>query len=153
MMGSVNARLSLAAVCLAVLLAGCGAAEPQLYPFDPPPNIPAGQDLMDVPDDLVNDLIEAQTIQRREDALAAVADGRLVLSGPGVVDAIREHRIMTGMTVEEVVWSICSQPTSVRDQGPPGGHTLLWEPQERRNAKRFWVRFDEWGKASAAGVD
>jgi len=153
MMGSVNARLSLAAVCLAVLLAGCGAAEPQLYPFDPPPNIPAGQDLMDVPDDLVNDLIEAQTIQRREDALAAVADGRLVLSGPGVVDAIREHRIMTGMTVEEVVWSICSQPTSVRDQGPPGGHTLLWEPQERRAAKRFWVRFDEWGKASAAGVD
>jgi len=106
-----------------------------------------------VPDDLVNDLVEAQTIQRREDALAAVADGRLVLSGPGVVDAIREHRIMTGMTVEEVVWAICSQPTSVRDQGPPGGHTLLWEPQERRAARRFWVRFDEWGKAAAAGVD
>lgn len=153
MMGSVNARLSLAAVCVAALLAGCRAAEPELYPFDPPPNIPAGQDLMVVPDDLVNDLLEAQTIRLREDALAAVADGKLVLSGSGVEDAIRDHRIMTGMTVQEVVWAICSQPTSVRDQGPPGGHTLLWEPQERRSAKRFWVRFDENGKATAAGID
>jgi len=151
MMAAMRARLPLAA-CLAALLCCCGGVEPNLYPFDPPPNIPDSQELIQIPEEVVTAIADAQTIQLREDALAAVAEGRRVLSIPGALEAIRSHRILTGMTVEEVVWSIGAPPTRVRDQGPPGGHTLMWQPPSLLARDRVWVRFDEWGKAAAAGT-
>ena len=150
MMARMSGRLLFA--CVALLLAACRANEPSLYPFDPPPNIEPGQELLVVPADLIPVLADGQTIQLRESALDQVADGRRVLTGPGIVQAIRAHRILTGMAVEEVIWAIGGPPTRVRDQGPPGGHTLEWEVAAFQRNQRFWVRFDENGRATAAGT-
>ena len=156
-------RRPILAACLAALLPGCilalptsatispEASTPALYPLDPPPNIADGQELIVIPDAVVAAMAEPETMHLREATLQAVTEGRLVLTAPGRADAIRAHRIVTGMTVEEVILSIGSQPTNVRDQGPPGGQTLLWQPTGLLAAQRFWVRFDEWGHASSAG--
>lgn len=133
----------------AALLAGCSS--PPLHPLDPPPNIPAGLALLDVPAGLVAALSEETTLRLREDTLRAVAEGRHTLSGPGVAEAVAAHRIETGMTVEEVILAVGSHPTRVRDQGAPGGHTLLWEPSGLLAAQRFWVRFGNDGRVWAAG--
>lgn len=133
-------------------LLGCVFAKPELYPLDPPPNIAVGQVLYTVPDDIVAALADSEVALAREQGLAAVAAGRRQLSSPDVEASIHAHQVTTGMTVEEVVWSVGSQPSSVRDQGPPGGHTLLWQPPGWMGDRRFWVRFDEFGKVSAAGT-
>ena len=57
------------------------------------------------------------------------------------------------MTVQEVVLAVGAHPTSSRDQGPPGGHTLLWEPPSFRATWRFWVRLDGWGHTVSAGTN
>lgn len=132
-----------------LLLAGCSS--PPLHPLDPPPNIPAGQALLSVPAELVAVLSEDTTLRLREDTLRAVAEGRHALSGPGVAEAVAQHRIDTGMTVEEVILAVGGHPTRVRDQGAPGGHTLLWEPPGLLAAQRFWVRFGNDGRVWAAG--
>ncbi len=137
--------------CLLAALA-CSTPESALHPHDPPPNIAAGQLLYLVPEDVAAALAEPATLSLREVTLQAAAEGRRSFSSDGVEAAIRERRIETGMTVDEVVLAVCSQPTKVRDQGPPGGHTLLWEPPGLPAGRRFWVRFDEWGHASAAGT-
>jgi hypothetical protein len=155
MMAGVNRRPLLALACLAAALGAslgaCSAADPVLHPWDSPPNIVIGQVLLQVPDDLVAALADPETVRQREAALAAVAERRRVLSTPGLETAIRAHQVATGMTVDEVVWSVGSHPTGVRDQGPPGGHTLLWEAPGLKANRRFWVRLDEWGKVAAAG--
>gem|GEM_PF-6965727 len=150
-MAGVN-RSPLAAACLAVLLGGCFAAHPESYPLDPPPNIAPGQVLLELPYDLVEALTDPETLQRRDEALAAVANKRRTLSSPGIEAAIMAHQVTTGMTVEEVLWTVGGHPSAVRDQGPPGGHTLLWEPPGVLENRRLWVRFDEFGKVSAAGT-
>jgi len=142
----------LAPLLAAALLAGCAVDGPRLHPLDPPPNIAEGLVVFSVPEDLHDLLSEASTLELREVTLAAVADGRRVLSGPGVADAIANRRIETGMTVDEVVLAVGSQPTRVRDQGPPGGHTLLWEPHGLSAHRRFWVRFNEHGEVTGAGT-
>ncbi len=151
MMAGVNRR-PLAVACLCALLGACQGAQAPVHPLDPPPNISTGQVLLQLPDHLVAALADPETRRQRESALAAVAAGRRVLSSPGLETAILEHQVTTGMKVEEVVWSVGSQPSAVRDQGPPGGHTLLWEPPGLLADQRFWVRFDEFGRVSAAGT-
>jgi hypothetical protein len=141
----------LTAACLLAALA-CATPESALHPFDPPPNIAPGQPLFTVPDDLVAELAEATTLALREATLQAAAEGRRIFSGANVEAAIRAHRIETGMTVDEVVLAVGSQPTKIRDQGPPGGHTLLWEPPGSATHRRFWVRFDQDGHAMGAGT-
>jgi hypothetical protein len=141
------------AALLPALLTACNFWEAQRHPVDPPPNIAPGQELITVPDFMVEALSEPETAHVREAELQAVAEGRRSKVEPQNAEAVRAHRILTGMTVQEVVLSVGSHPTSIRDQGPPGGHTLLWEPPSFRATWRFWVRFDEWGKASAAGTN
>ncbi len=141
----------LAAACLLAALA-CSTPESALHPFDPPPNIERGQPLYTVPEDLVAELAESTTLALREATLQAAAGGRRNFTGPHVEAAIRAHRIETGMTVDEVVLAVGSQPTKIRDQGPPGGHTLLWEPVGSAAHRRFWVRFNQEGRAMGAGT-
>ncbi len=64
---------------------------------------------------------------------------------PDRVRRILAHQVLVGLTPQEVIWVFLSHPTRVRNQGPPGGHTLLWEPD------RYFVRFDQSGRAVAAG--
>ena len=136
-----------------VALPACNFWEAQRHPLDPPPNIAPGQELITVPGFMVEALSEPETAHVREAELQAVAEGRRSQVEPNNAEAVRAHRILTGMTKQEVVLAVGSHPTSIRDQGPPGGHTLLWEPPGFRATWRFWVRFDEWGKASAAGTN
>jgi hypothetical protein len=149
MAGLMRPRLSAPLLVLALV---CGCVGPQMYPLDPPPNIVAGQELIVIPDALVTALSEPETLHVREAALQAVVEGRGSPIEPKNADAVRKHRILTGMTVQEVVLAVGSHPTAVTDQGPPGGHTLRWEAPAFRATQRFWVRFDEWGKAAAAGT-
>lgn len=133
----------------AALLAGCNS--PPLHPSEPPPNVAPGQALLQVPEDLAAALAEQPTQALRDAALQEAAAGLRDFSGAGVAEAIVQRRIQTGMTVEEVILAVGSHPTRVRDQGPPGGHTLLWEPAGTLAAKRFWVRFDGQGRVWTAG--
>jgi hypothetical protein len=137
---------------LGALVPGCDVWSPQMHPLDPPPNIAPGQELIVIPDDMVEALGEPETLHVREAELQAVAEGRRSAIEPKNKDAVREHRILTGMTVQEVILAVGSHPTAVKDQGPPGGHTLLWEPPSWKATRRFWVRFDEWGHSAAAGT-
>jgi len=134
------------------LLAGCAIHEPALWPHDPPPNIPADQVLLVLPEEVVAELAQDEVRTSRQAAL----DAEVTWAGRRPLDSarlqrVREHTVVTGMSVQEVVWCFEAHPTSVRDQGPPGGHTLLWDPGGRAAGKRYWVRFDGWGRAHAAG--
>jgi len=144
--------LALSLAGAGLLTAACMNPRADLHPVDPPPNIADGQTLITIPDDLVADLSEPETVHNREATLQAAAEGVRVFTASGRAEAIRAHRIVTGMTVEEVVLAVGSQPTAERLQGPPGGRTLLWEPPGLR-VRRVWVRFNEWGHASAAGTN
>jgi hypothetical protein len=130
---------------------GCWAAEPQLYPFDPPPNVPAGLTLLEIPGPVIQSLY-SQRVADQLGELLLVQD--MKLDRPRVTPERREqilaHRVVTGMTMRDVVFCFLSDPSRQRIQGPPGGQTLLWEPRDTR-LDRFWVRFDEYGKAADAG--
>jgi len=54
------------------------------------------------------------------------------------------------MTLREVVWALVSDPARIRQQGPPGGTTLIWETPGGMHGS-YWVRFDANGRASDAG--
>jgi len=141
------------ALLLLAALPACNFWEAQLHPLDPPPNIAPGQELITIPDFMVEALAEPETAHVREAALQAVAEGRRSVIEPQNAEAVRARRILTGMTVEEVVLAVGSHPSSIRDQGAPGGHTLLWEPPGFRATWRFWVRLDDWGHAVSAGTN
>jgi hypothetical protein len=130
---------------------GCWATEPALSPRDPPPNVPPGLLLLELPESVV----DAFVLQRVADQLGA----KLLEADLGVGGAtlsaerraqILAHRVTTGMSVQEVIWCFLADPSRVRLQGPPGGQTLLWEPRDAWRS-RYWVRFDEHGEAADAG--
>ena len=137
---------------LGAVLGGCYAVSPHLAAHDPPPNIAPEQLLLEVPSEAVDSLRTSAEVTKRDLAMSGTTSriGYIDLL-PGRAEAIMAHRVVTGMTPEEVVWCFLAQPTRVRDQGPPGGHTLLWEPAGTAQY-RYWVRFDETGLAVAAGV-
>jgi len=137
---------------LALLAGGCSAVEPQLSPIDPPPNIPKGLLLLEIPQSAV-DAMSMQSVVRTLDLALAGAQGKLgtIALPAGHSKRILLHQVVTGMTEQEVVWCFLSYPTRERNQGPPGGVTLLWEPPGIDQGDRYWVRFNEDGLAWAAG--
>jgi hypothetical protein len=119
--------------------------EPHLPPVAPPPNMPPNELLCELPQALVDamrDPVVEQTVEEQ------IALGQVESEW---VDLIREHKIVTGMTKRAVIGAFLSQPTRERWQGPPGGDTLLWQPGGIWVPARWFVRFDEWGHAVAAG--
>ena len=131
---------------------GCRMAEPGLYPHDPSPGLEENRVLLVLSDDLVASMSHAEVRARRDEALAEArtsVGGRVI--DEARKDSIRRHVVLTGMSAEEVIWCFEAQPVSVREQGPPGGHTLLWDPRGRAAGNRYWVRFDGWGVAISAG--
>jgi len=142
------------ALLLGLLLAaaGCGALEPEIPPRDPPPNIPADLLLIEVPQSAVDALATQAVVRTFDLALAGAQDKLGIIALPtGHAQRILLHQVLTGMTEQEVVWCFLSHPTRVREQGPPGGKTLLWEAPGM-GGDRYWVRFDENGLAWAAGL-
>jgi hypothetical protein len=147
-----RAALALLGALAAGSSAGCWAYSPHLYSSDPAPNLPPNQLLLQVPPEVVDAMRQSAEVTKRDLAMSGTTSriGFIELR-PERADAVLEHRVLTGMTPQEVVWCFLAQPTRVRDQGPPGGHTLLWEPLGFWQY-RYWVRFDETGHAVAAGV-
>jgi len=125
---------------LAVLLGGCGAIEPRLHPWDPPPLRDDGALLHQVTANELSAVSQLSVAHHRESWLSLHRDD----TDP-VVAAVLEHRIHVGMTLEQVVLAMEAHPMRVRNDGPPGGPVYLWEPI------RFWVRFDENALVVAAG--
>jgi hypothetical protein len=136
---------------LLVLLTGCFITDPRLPPFDPPPIVPAGVVVLEIPDSAARKLRRANVSEELQAALLA---GQIGGASGGLreelIDDVLQQRVVTGMTVREVIYCFRSHPRRVRDQGPPGGHTLLWETNGLF-VQRFWVRFDGLGLAVAAG--
>ena len=125
-------RLSVGVALVAVLaglaLGGCYATEPQLYPWDPPPNVPPGELILQLPDHVV----ESMRSDHVADELGSVLLGDALRIGyEPITDERRQqilaHQVVTGMTLREVKWALVSDPARVRSQGPPGGTTLIWE--------------------------
>jgi hypothetical protein len=138
------------ALVLAAALPGCFATEPPLYPYDPPPNVPAGLLLLEVSAEAVSSM-QAPHVA---DELGSVLLGDALKVGYEPISEERRkqilaHHVVTGMTVREVSWSLVSEPARVREQGPPGGTTLYWETPGGRHG-RYWVRFDKDGRAADA---
>ena len=136
---------------LGLALGGCFATEPQLYPYDPPPNVPPNQLILQLPDKIV----ESMRCEHVADELGSILLGDALKVGyEPITDERRKqilsHQVVTGMTVREVKWALVSDPARVRDQGPPGGTTLIWETPGGVYGS-YWVRFDDEGRASDAG--
>ncbi|RKY21440.1 MAG: hypothetical protein DRQ55_04245 [Planctomycetota bacterium] len=130
-----------------LVLAGCSwSVTPALPPVSPPPNVPENVLLMTVParylKDVSSPLIEQHLL---EEML------RFQLSEPARAADVLRHEVRTGMTAQHLVWSFLSHPTRVVDQGPPGGHTLLWGPGGVWSPGRYWVRLDSFGQVVSAG--
>lgn len=132
-------------------LGGCYATEPVLYSADPPPNIPGGLVILQVP----HEAIATMHSRHVADELGSVLVGDAVALGYEPLSEERRqqilsHQVVTGMSLREVKWALVSDPARIRQQGPPGGTTLIWETPGRLHGS-FWVRFDEYGRASDAG--
>jgi hypothetical protein len=144
MMGTMRYRQLLV---MLLLLAACRAPDPT-WPVGPPPRVDDGLLLMQLPEervqrqaqDAVRRDLERFTQRQIEDTL--VTD-RVV--DPAVLQEVARHRVLTGMSTRDVVWCFLSHPTRIRHPGPPGARTFYWDEG------RYWVRFDETGRAVAAG--
>lgn len=139
------------AALVGLALGGCFATEPELYPYDPAPNIPPGQLILQLPDDVVASMRSDHVA----DELGSVLLGDALKVGyEPITDERRKqilsHQVVTGMTLREVKWALVSDPARVRSQGPPGGTTLIWETPGGIHGS-FWVRFDDEGRAADAG--
>lgn len=130
----------LAVACLAVVLTGCFALSPRLDPYDPEPTPRLGAELVTVPDEHVASWTMPFVVEVRDAYLE-----REPPLDPLLVESIQLHRVLVGMSVDEVVYALESHPARIRRQGPPGGETYCWEPH------RYWVRFNREGVAVAAG--
>jgi hypothetical protein len=152
MMHAMKRLLLALGVALPALAPGCcWATEPQLYPYDPPPNIPAGQLILQLPDDVV----ASMRTDHVADELGSILLGDALKIGYEPITEERRkqilaHQVVTGMTLREVKWALVSDPARIRDQGPPGGTTLIWETPGGMHGS-FWVRFDDEGRAADAG--
>jgi hypothetical protein len=152
MMHAMKRLLLALGVALPVLAPGCSwATEPQLYPYDPPPNIPPGQLILQLPDDVV----ATMRTDHVADELGSILLGDALKIGYEPITEERRkqilaHQVVTGMTLREVKWALVSDPARIRDQGPPGGTTLIWETPGGMHGS-FWVRFDDEGRAADAG--
>lgn len=130
-----------------LFLAGCSwSVRPVVPPVAPPPNVPGEVLLLTVPDAYVEDLRSPQV-----EAHLASELPRLEASEPLRAEQVQRHEILTGMSSQHVVWAFRTHPTRVLDDGPPGGHTLLWGQGSPFDNGRYWVRLDEWGHVTAAG--
>jgi hypothetical protein len=130
-----------ALACLILLATvACGVLDPRLPPKPPPPNLQPGLVILEVPLDEVEDLAQDTVRQLRETRLPFLSQ-----TDPDRVRRILAGQVTVGMTQEQVIWVFLSHPTRVRDLGPPGGTTLMWEPS------RYFVRFGAAGQAIEAG--
>jgi len=140
-----------AALLAGAALGGCYATEPVLYPLDPPPNVPEGILILQVPHDIVATMHSISVA----DELGSVLLGDALQIGYEPISEERRkqilsHQVVTGMTLREVKWSLVSDPARIRQQGPPGGTTLIWETPGGEHGS-YWVRFDAYGLAWDAG--
>jgi hypothetical protein len=140
-----------AALVAAAALGGCYATDPVLYPFAPSPNVPEGLLILQVP----HEVVESMHSTHIADELGSVLLGDALKIGYEPIteerrQQILSHQVVTGMTLREVTWSLMSDPARIRDQGPPGGKTLIWETPGGMQGS-FWVRFDDDGHAWDAG--
>jgi len=120
--------------------AACGVLDPRLPAVPPPPAIAPGLVLLELPEGVVDELAQESVREHREAELPG-----LQATNPERTRRMLARQVTVGMTYQDVIWTFLAHPTRVRDQGPPGGHTLLWEPG------RYFVRFDAAGLAAAAG--
>ena len=149
-------RLALSAALLAgvtglACVVGCYATDPVLYPQDPPPNIPPGVLILQVPHEAVASMHSTHVA----DELGSVLLGDALKIGYEPISDERRkqilaHQVVTGMSLREVTWALVADPARIRSQGPPGGTTLIWETPGGMHGS-FWVRFDDDGKAADAG--
>lgn len=111
---------------LSLLLCGgvaCAALSPRLPPKLPPPNLPRGVVVLDLTDDEAATLTQPNVVEVREAGIEELAR-----EDAAVAAHVLAHRVVTGMRVREVLWSLTGHPTRIRELGPPGGQILLFEP-------------------------
>ena len=130
--------LSLSLLLLAAV--SCGALAPRLPPKLPPPNLPRGILVLELTDSEAARLETRDVVEVREAGLEALAR-----ADPATAAHVLAHRVVTGMRVREVLWSLSGHPTRVRELGPPGGQILLFQPG------RWYVRFGDEGTVVDGG--
>ncbi|GJM22135.1 MAG: hypothetical protein DHS20C15_20500 [Planctomycetota bacterium] len=118
----------------------CGALAPRLPPKLPPPNLPRGMLVLDLTDAEAGKLETRDVVQLREAGIEELAR-----ADPAAAAHVLAHRVVTGMRVREVLWSLSGHPTRVRELGPPGGQILLFQPG------RWYVRFGDEGTVVDGG--
>ena len=138
--------------CLAVgitalLSTACTPLNPTM-PVGPAPRVENGLLLMVVPEAFLRRSTQANVrrdmVEFMQFELQDTSDRDRLLD-PETLARISRHEVITGMSSREVIWCFVAYPTRQQDTGPPGGETLYWEPG------RYWVRFDEFGRAVSAG--
>ncbi len=133
-------KISLLACLLMLAATSCGVLDPRLPAVPPPPSLLPGLVLLEVPMDDVNELAQHSVRERRDEHLPYLDQTK-----PDQVRRILAGQITVGMNELEVVLTMLSHPTRVRNTAPPGGFSYLWEPH------RYFVRFDAAGGAVQAG--
>jgi hypothetical protein len=128
------------ACLLFVATVSCGVLDPRLPPTPPPPNGKPGEVILKVPLDEVAVLTQKTVLDLREAKLPFLSQ-----TDPDRVRRILAGQVTVGMTKQQVLWVFLSHPTRIRDLGPPGGTTFLWE------TNRYFVRFGAAGQAIQAG--
>ena len=118
----------------------CGVLAPRLPPKLPPPNLPRGVLVLELTDAEAARLETRDVVEVREAGLEALAR-----ADPAMAAHVLAHRVVTGMRVREVLWSLSGHPVGVRELGPPGGQILLFQPG------RWYVRFGDEGTVVDGG--
>ncbi len=132
--------VALPLLSLGLSLGACSALDPRLPATDPPPNVPDGFLLVRVPENEI-------ALQARPEVSVEMQGWMREEPLPEAwrMQAVRESRLVTGMTWQEVTFAMRAHPTAVDEQGPPAGRTWMWD------TCRYWTRFDIQGRLVAAG--
>jgi hypothetical protein len=147
MLHTMRMIIGLVVGAIALLGSACTPLNPTM-PMGPPPRLEDGLLLMVVPEEFLRAGTQATVKQDLVDFMQVEldeVDQRDRLLDPATLARIARHEILTGMPSRQVIWAFGANPTRQQDTGPPGGQTLYWEPG------RYWVRFDELGRAVSAG--
>ncbi|MFT7463278.1 MAG: hypothetical protein ACI9EF_001622 [Pseudohongiellaceae bacterium] len=119
---------------------------PVLPAVPPPPDVLPGQLLFVVPSRYVETQGMPMVFKDRK-----VRMPLLLERDPERARQIGAREIVTGMSSQHVIWAFLSHPTRVVDDGPPGGHIMLWEQGPAFVRGRYWVRTDQDGTVWSAG--
>lgn len=127
-------------ILLAAILGGCFALSPRLPTKLPPPNLPLGVVLIELSDDQAAAIERPEVIESLEQHFEEFAT-----VDPDTAAHVLAHRVVTGMRVREVLWALTGHPIRIREEGPPGGQILLFNPG------RWFVRLGDQGTVVDAG--